>query len=210
MNIFKKITAALACVCFVGASGAMAAETDFRKSEAAPLEVVQVNPEIMRAPETYVTTGVITAIEDGTVIVKGEGHRKQVALIVDRDTYIANGHSGKLRLPMALKIGQKVTAYYSALMTRSMPPQSYASAIVLGSRSEGSASFFQVAQAELAQDGSYITLLNSNHDLIAAVDAAACTDYAKIKKGDKLLLWNSFVTMSLPGQTKADKVIVLP
>lgn len=210
MNILKKITAVLVCACFMGVSSVMAAETGFIKSEAAPLEVVQVNPEIMRAPETYVTTGVVTAIEDGRVIVRGEGHRQQVALIVDRDTYIADGHSGKLRLPMALKIGQQVTAYYSASMTRSMPPQSHASAIVLGYRSEGVASFFQVAQAELAQDGRYITLLNSNHDLIALVNADAYTDYAKIKKGDKLLLWNSFVTMSLPGQTKADKVVVLP
>ena len=132
-----------------------------------------------------------------------------VAAIVDRDTYVVEGANGKLRLPYALKEGQKVTAYYSATMTRSMPPQSHALAIVIED-SEEPASFFEVAQASLAKDGSYVTVLNTNNDVIATIDANACADFAKIKKGDKLLVWSSMMTMSLPAQTHAEKVVVLP
>lgn len=94
-------------------------------------------------------------------------------------------------------------------MTRSMPPQSHALAIVIED-SEEPASFFEVAQASLAKDGSYVTVLNTNNDVIATIDAAACADFAKIKKGDKLLVWSSMMTMSLPAQTHPEKVVVLP
>ena len=76
--------------------------------------------------------------------------------------------------------------------------------------SDGPASFFEVAQASLAKDGSYVTVLNTNNDVIATIDAAACADFAKIKKGDKLLVWSSMMTMSLPAQTHPEKVVVLP
>ena len=96
------------------------------------------------------------------------------------------------------------------MMTRSLPAQSHAYAVIIGEPDEKTAAYFEVAQAALASDGSYVTVLNSNNDLIATVDAKACKDFAKLKKGDKLLLWSSFATMSLPAQTNADKVVVLP
>lgn len=133
-----------------------------------------------------------------------------MAAVVDRDTYVADGRSGKLRLPMALKVGQQVTAYYSANMTRSLPPQSHAMAIVIGAPAEGTAAYYEVVQAALSADGSYVTLLNANNDLIATVDATACNDFAKIKRGDKLLVWYDMMTMSLPAQTNAGRVVVLP
>ena len=51
---------------------------------------------------------------------------------------------------------------------------------------------------------------HTNNDVIATIDAAACADFAKIKKGDKLLVWSSMMTMSLPAQTHPEKVVVLP
>lgn len=202
MKSLKKIALVFSCMALLGAGSAFAADA----AQSSPLDEVQANPEVMRAPGTYVTRGEIVAVENGMYIIKGEGSRNMVAAIVDRDTYVVEGASGKLRLPYALKEGQKVTAYYSATMTRSMPPQSHALAIVI----EEPASFFEVAQASLAKDGSYVTVLNTNNDVIATIDANACADFAKIKKGDKLLVWSSMMTMSLPAQTHADKVIVLP
>lgn len=205
MKSLKKIALVFSCMALLGAGSAFAADA----AQSAPLDEVQANPEIMRAPGTYITRGEIVAVEDGFYVIKGEGSRNMVAAIVDRDTYIVEGASGKLRLPYALKVGQKVTAYYSATMTRSLPPQSHALAIVLED-SEEPASFFEVAQASLAKDGSYVTVLNTNNDVIATIDAAACKDFAKIKKSDKLLVWSSMMTMSLPAQTHAEKVVVLP
>ena len=196
MKSLKKIALVFSCMVLLGAGSAFAADA----AQSSPLDEVQANPEVMRAPGTYVTRGEIVAVENGMYIIKGEGSRNMVAAIVDRDTYVVEGASGKLRLPYA---------YYSATMTRSMPPQSHALAIAIED-SEESASFFEVAQASLAKDGSYVTVLNTNNDVIATIDANACADFAKIKKGDKLLVWSSMMTMSLPAQTHAEKVVVLP
>ena len=196
MKSLKKIALVFSCMALLGAGSAFAADA----AQSSPLDEVQANSEVMRAPGTYVTRGEIVAVENGMYVIKGEGSRNMVAAIVDRDTYVVEGASGKLRLPYALKEGQKVTAYYSATMTRSMPPQSHALAIVIED-SEEPASFFEVAQA---------SVLNTNNDVIATIDANACADFAKIKKGDKLLVWSSMMTMSLPAQTHAEKVVVLP
>lgn len=203
MQALRKIAALAACVCVLGAGSALAAEGVRAVNIASPLDAVQ-------APSIYVTRGEIVAIEDGRYVVKGEGNRKLVAAEVSSATYVVEGTTGKLRFPTALKVGEKVTAYYSSRMTRSLPGQSQAYTMIIGEPGEKTASYFEVAQATLAADGSYMTVLNSNNDLIATVDAKACSDFAKIKKGDKLLLWSSFATMSLPAQTNAERVVILP
>lgn len=206
MKTVKKLSAILACACVLGA-GSVWAE-DRAVENMSPMDAVQVNPEIMRAPVMFMTYGKLVAVEDGRYVVEGEGNLRVVAAEVDRDTYIID-ENAKLRLPYALKVGQTVTVFYSAQTTRSLPAQSHALAIVIGER-EAAPSFIEVAEAKLSADGKSMTVLNNNNDLIATIGSDACKDFAKIKKGDKLLLWSHMVTMSLPGLTNAEKVIILP
>ena len=206
MKILKKVAAVLACSCMLSAGSAWA--EDRAVENMSPMDVVQVNPEIMRTPVMFTTYGKLVAVEDGRYVVEGEGNLRVVAAEVDRDTYIVD-ENAKLRLPYALKVGQTVTVFYSAQTTRSLPAQSHALAIVIGER-ETAPSFIEVAEAKLSADGKSMTVLNNNNDLIATIGSDACKDFAKIKKGDKLLLWSHMVTMSLPGLTNAEKVIILP
>lgn len=206
MKTFKKLSAILACACVLGAGSAWA--EDRAVENMSPMDAVQVNPEIMRAPVMFTTYGKLVAVEDGHYVVEGEGNLRVVAAEVDRDTYIID-ENAKLRLPYVLKVGQTVTVFYSAQTTRSLPAQSHALAIVIGER-EAAPSFIEVAEAKLSADGKSMTVLNNNNDLIATIGSDACKDFAKIKKGDKLLLWSHMVTMSLPGLTNAEKVIILP
>lgn len=206
MKILKKVAAVLACSCMLSAGSAWA--EDRAVENMSPMDVVQVNPEIMRTPVMFTTYGKLVAVEDGRYVVEGEGNLRVVAAEVDRDTYIVD-ENAKLRLPHALKVGQTVTVFYSAQTTRSLPAQSHALAIVIGER-EAAPSFIEVAEAKLSADGKSMTVLNNNNDLIATISSDACKDFAKIKKGDKLLLWSHMVTMSLPGLTNAEKVIILP
>lgn len=206
MKILKKVAAVLACSCVLSAGSAWA--EDRAVENMSPMDAVQVNPEIMRAPVMFMTYGKLVAVEDGRYVVEGEGNLRVVAAEVDRDTYIID-ENAKLRLPYALKVGQTVTVFYSAQTTRSLPAQSHALAIVIGER-EAAPSFIEVAEAKLSADGKSMTVLNNNNDLIATIGSDACKDFAKIKKGDKLLLWSRMVTMSLPGLTNAEKVIILP
>lgn len=206
MKTFKKLSAILACACVLSTGSAWA--EDRAVENMSPMDAVQVNPEIMRAPVMFTTYGKLVAVEDGRYVVEGEGNLRIVAAEVDRDTYIID-ENAKLRLPYALKVGQTVTVFYSAQTTRSLPAQSHALAIVIGER-EAAPSFIEVAEAKLSVDGKSMTVLNNNNDLIATIGSDACKDFAKIKKGDKLLLWSHMVTMSLPGLTNAEKVIILP
>ncbi|WP_293831594.1 hypothetical protein [uncultured Phascolarctobacterium sp.] len=206
MKTFKKLSAILACACVLGAGSAWA--EDRVVENVSPMDEVQVNPEIMRAPVMFTTYGKLVAVEDGRYVVEGEGNLRVVAAEVDRDTYIID-ENAKLRLPYALKVGQTVTVFYSAQTTRSLPAQSHALAIVIGER-EAAPSFIEVAEAKLSADGKSMTVLNNNNDLITTIGSDACKNFAKIKKGDKLLLWSRMVTMSLPGLTNAEKVIILP
>lgn len=207
MQMLKKVAAVLACTCVLGA-GSVFAQRAVVVDNTSPLDEVQANPDIMRAPVLFTTYGKIVAVEDGRYVVKGEGNLRLVAVAVDRDTYVVD-ENAKLRFPSALKVGQTVTVYYSAQTTRSVPAQSHALTFVIGER-ESAPSYIEVAEAKLSADGKTMTVLSSNNDLIITINKAACADFAKIKKGDKLLLWNSIVTMSLPGITNAEKVIVLP
>lgn len=227
MKMLKKVSAILACACVLGA-GSVVMASDFvtlplpqgkpvavgevsgqqTAAEESPLDAVQADPQIMRAPVMFTTYGKIVAVEDGRYVVKGEGNLRFVAAAVDKETYVVDDKA-KLRLPSALKVGQTVTVYYSVRTTRSIPAQSHALAVVIGER-ETAPSFFEVAQAKLSADGKTMTVLNNNNNLIATIGADACADFAKIKKGDKLLLWSRMVTMSLPGITNAEKVVLLP
>lgn len=61
-----------------------------------------------------------------------------------------------------------------------------------------------------SENGESVRLLNSNRDIIVTVSKDVYEDYQNIKEGDRIMAWYSIMTMSLPGQTIATKVIVLP
>lgn len=166
------------------------------------------DPEVMRAPAMQHLNGVIVSVEGRRVEVKDDDGRSVIALL-NRDTYIIDGVKGNLRLPGVLQEGQKVSVYYSSRMTRSLPPQAAAYAIILG-EAKDTPLFFPVDQVQLAEDGKAVRVLNSNNDIIATIDSAACPDYEQILPGDRLLVWTKIITMSLPGQTHADKAVILP
>ena len=173
------------------------------------LEGFTIDQDKLRSPSMLRMSGAITEITDNKVVIRGEGQECVVAL-VGEDTYIVKGEKGKLRSAKELKVGQEVVAYYSARMTRSLPPQAQAYAIVIGDvRKVNVPTFMVVDQVRCAQDGSAVRVLNSTQDIIARIDKHACKDYATIKVGDKLLLWSNVMTMSLPGQTNAEKVVIL-
>lgn len=174
-----------------------------------PMDAFTIAPEKMRAPHMLRMRGHIAEIRDNSVLIKGEGNQSIVAKL-NSDTYIIEGESGKLRMPRALEVGQEVFAYYSAAMTRSLPPQTKAFALVLGSQEEYLPQFFVVDQVQHAADGSFVRVLNSTNDVIATITADACENFADIQTGDKLLVWSRIMTMSLPGLTNAEKAVILP
>lgn len=160
--------------------------------------------------DVMATTGEIIAVDGDKVTVKGDGNYPVATVIVTDKTLLIDGKDGDLKGDRALKKGRKVTAYYSSKMTRSYPPQAEGFAIVFGKNNEKQGKYMHVEKVTSSENGESVRLLNSNRDIIVTVSKNVYEDYQNIKEGDRIMAWYSIMTMSLPGQTNATKVIVLP
>lgn len=160
--------------------------------------------------DVMATTGEIIAVDGDKVTVKGDGNYPVATVIVTDKTLLIDGKDGDLKGDRALKKGRKVTAYYSSKMTRSYPPQAEGFAIVFGKNNEKQGKYMHVEKVTQSENGESVRLLNSNRDIIVTVSKDVYEDYQNIKEGDRIMAWYSIMTMSLPGQTNATKVIVLP
>ena len=136
-------------------------------------------------------------------------NNNELPIVTDK-TLLIDGKDGDLKGDRALKKGRKVTAYYSSKMTRSYPPQAEGFAIVFGKNNEKQGKYMHVEKVTPSENGESVRLLNSNRDIIVTVSKDVYEDYQNIKEGDRIMAWYSIMTMSLPGQTNATKVIVLP
>lgn len=160
--------------------------------------------------DVMATTGEIIAVDGDKVTVKGDGNYPVATVIVTDKTLLIDGKDGDLKGDRALKKGRKVTAYYSSKMTRSYPPQAEGFAIVFGKNNEKQGKYMHVEKVIPTENGESVRLLNSNRDIIVTVSKDVYEDYQNIKEGDRIMAWYSIMTMSLPGQTNAARVIVLP
>lgn len=171
-------------------------------------EPEKVYPSPVR--DVMATTGEIIAVDGDKVTVKGDGNYPVATVIVTDKTLLLDGKDGDIKGDSALRKGRKVTAYYSSKMTRSYPPQAEGFAIVFGKNNEKQGRYMHVEKVIPTEDGEAVRLLNSNRDIIVTVHKDVYEDYNTIKEGDRIMAWYSIMTMSLPGQTNATRVVVLP
>lgn len=87
-----------------------------------PPQTTAVSIEVIS--ETVDFEGEITEItEEGFIIVKAEGDPYGIALIVSEDTQISHEKTKRIYKAEDLEVGMKVSGQHSAMMTRSLPPQ---------------------------------------------------------------------------------------
>ena len=203
MKMFKKVLLLASCATmrFAGSATANAHCCEYNNvcdTKAYQTQAVQ---------DVLFTSGKIVEVNENMIVVKGE-HNIIAAMITD-DTYLLNGKNGKAKKLSSFKVGKEVTVYHSPKMTRSIPAQSAAFAIVLGDSSEKMGKFFKVEEVTMSEDKTYVSVINTNESLIATVDKKANKNFAEIKAGDNLMVWYDMMTMSLPARTNANKVVVL-
>ena len=206
MKMFKRVLLLASCATMLFAGSAMANENIKEVQELPVTKAYQTQA----VRDVLFTTGEILEVNDNVLLIRGEGHHNLVAAVVTDNTYLLNGKNGKAKKLSSFKVGKEVTVYYSPKMTRSIPPQAEAYAVVLGDNSEKVGKFFKVEEATLSEDGTYVTVINTNESLVATIDQKANKNFAEIKAGDNLMLWYDMMTMSLPARTNANKVVVLP
>ena len=205
MKMFKKIFVLASCATMLMAGSAVANAHCCEYNNVCDTKAYQTQA----VQDVLFTTGVILEVQDNLLVIKGEGHHNLVAAVVTENTYLLNGKNGKDKKLSSFKVGKEVTVYYSPKMTRSIPPQAEAYAVVLGDNSEKMGKFFKVEEVTMSEDNTYVSVINTNESLIATVDKKANKNFAEIKAGDNLMVWYDMMTMSLPARTNANKVVIL-
>ena len=203
MKMFKKIFVLASCATMLMAGSAVANAHCCEYNNVCDTKAYQTQA----VQDVLFTSGKIVEVNENMIVVKGE-HNIIAAMITD-DTYLLNGKNGKVKKLSSFKVGKEVTVYHSPKMTRSIPAQSAAFAVVLGDNSEKMGKFFKVEEVTMSEDKTYVSVINTNESLIATVDKKANKNFAEIKAGDNLMVWYDMMTMSLPARTNANKVVVL-
>lgn len=203
MKMFKKIFVLAYCATMLMAGSAVANAHCCEYNNVCDTKAYQTQA----VQDVLFTSGKIVEVNENMIVVKGE-HNIIAAIITD-DTYLLNGKNGKAKKLSSFKVGKEVTVYHSPKMTRSIPAQSAAYAVVLGDNSEKMGKFFKVEEVTMSEDKTYVSVINTNESLIATVDKKANKNFAEIKAGDNLMVWYDMMTMSLPARTNANKVVIL-
>ncbi len=149
----------------------------------------------------------------------GDERFPELTLNISPETVAIDNTTG---LPLnldSLKIGDTIFAYFSEAMTRSIPPQSAATAIIGNiQQNTAPAKFITVGEVSKNNDGS-ITVISEDHQYQITIPADLTLMPYKtkqiitlddIKVGTPLFAWFEFMTLSIPAQATATKVVVLP
>ena len=203
MKMFKKIFVLASCATMFMAGSAVANANNVENKEVPDTKAYQAQT----VEEVLFTTGKIVEVNENMIVVKGE-HNLIAAMITD-ETHLLNGKNGKAKKLSSFKVGKEVSVYHSPKMTRSIPAQTVSYAIVLGNNDEKQGKYFKVDKVTLSEDGSYVSVIDTNHNLIATIDKKACKDFTSIESGDELIVWYNMMTMSLPARTNAQKALIL-
>ena len=203
MKMFKKIFVLASCVTMLMAGSAVANANNVENKDLPVTKAYQAQA----VEEVLFTTGKIIEVNENMIVVKGE-HNLIAAMITD-ETHLLNGKNGKTKKLSSFKVGKEVTVYHSPKMTRSIPAQTVSYAIVLGNNDEKQGKYFKVDKVTLSEDGSYVSVIDTNYNLIATIDKKACKDFTSIESGDELIVWYNMMTMSLPARTNAQKALIL-
>lgn len=225
----KKIAAALlsaSVLCSMGAS-ALAAETqkDSMTTTAEMQEdrLTAARPDTAQSVERGREMGTITAVETeengcGSVTIKKLGENGDLVLNVDADTIVLDSATGNPTGISQLKAGDEIYAFHSPAVTMSLPPQTYAEAIVYNIPEDGmSAMLHTVKQVE--KTGDKTSILVDDGSLYIHVDEKTrvtplrtknIVSLEDIQPGDRIFAWYSVVLESYPAQAYTDKLVLIP
>ena len=120
--------------------------------------------------------------------------------------------------PSDLQVGEGIYVFHSPVETRSLPPQTEAFAVVRNVPMDAGCAWYHEVEAVSRNDGRLTITTDNGGLLIFADEQTKLTRYAgeeavsleDIQAGDRIMAWYSAVTDSLPGQTQATTLMLLP
>lgn len=217
------LSAVLACSSVAFAADATAAETTTPVADntAATETTTTAVPQVKESFRTGSMATVSKINMDGetvsSILVKTTDEQ-DIQLNLSADTLIVNNETGAAAALADIKEGDKIYAYYSKAMTRSLPPQSACELILVGVGENTPASLHEVGTVS-ANDQGMTEVLTADGGMIIRMDDK--TTYAPYKtknivtkadltEGTRFLAWYDIVAMSYPGQAYTQKVVILP
>ena len=161
-------------------------------------------------PKELQMAGSVTGRNGDMITITNDNKKTDsVALHITDDTFVIQNGTGYYLNGFDIREGELVKAWYGPVLTRSLPPQGKADAVIAGEQNERPTfTYFNIGKVEPQEDGS-VRVLNVNESQYVTIFPQVYPDVAELKAGDKMLLWYEFTTMSMPGQATATKAVLL-
>lgn len=188
----------------------------FAEGEAAavngPKLPVDVVSQAQRVIDYATTIGTVQEVGESSILVKNE--QTEIQFNISEDTWLVDGQQG---IPAALRDlqGKEVVVSHSMAMTRSLPPQSYAYAIVIKGDVMPN---YAIVEDVLDNGNGTVRLTTNNGGMWVTVAKEAEIKPLKTKNivtmqdlqpGAEVLLYYDMVALSYPGQAGTDRVVLL-
>ena len=217
------LSAVLACSSVAFAADLAAAETTAPAADntAATETTTTAVPQVKESFRTGSMATVSKINMDGetvsSILVKTTDEQ-EIQLNLSADTLIVNNETGAAAALSDIKEGDKIYAYYSKAMTRSLPPQSACELILVGVGENTPASLHEVGTVSTNEEGMTEVLTADGSMIIRMDDKTTYAPYktknivtkADLTEGTRFLAWYDIVAMSYPGQAYTQKVVILP
>ena len=182
--------------------------------------------ELDQKETTIAMIGTITNIdleEKKVGIAEGEvetNTQDSLEAIISDSSLLIDAQTGRSLQLDELKEDSPVYAFVSPMMTRSIPPQSNAKALIVNiSDSQGGVANYIYALDVKETDSGDLVILNQNADLYLSIpsnvkleklDSSEEVPRDEIKTGSVLIAWYDSVAESYPAQATATRVVVCP
>ena len=161
----------------------------------------------------YATTiGTVQEVGENSILVKND--QTEIQFNLDESTWLVDGQQG---IPVTLQDlqGKEVVVSHSMAMTRSLPPQSYAYAIIVkGDVTPNYAIVEEVADSEIGavrlttnNGGMWVTVAKDAE--IKPLKTKNIVTVQDLQPGAEVILYYDIVALSYPGQAGTDRVVLL-
>ncbi len=161
-------------------------------------------------PKELQISGTVTETSGSMITIKNNSRPfDSVALHITDKTFVLQNGTGYYISGNDIAQNAPANAWYGPKLTRSIPPQGQADAIIAGEQNKRpNFTYFNIGKVEPQEDGS-VRVLNVNESQYVTILPQVYPDAAELKAGDKMLLWYDISTLSMPGQATATKAVLL-
>lgn len=208
----KKIVSTMLALSILSCSSVLAAEVKPTDTSS------NINSEIVT---TLPAQNVIQSLcKDAKITEVGESQLTIETL--DKDTIILNcsintvfidSETGKTIRYSDFKVGDSIRAYHSTIMTRSLPGQTPAIAVIRQTGEKNNCHFMTVSDIERTSKDE-IRVLDENKSVfvtlptqMSVLNSDEKVSSANVNVGDSIVVWYEVVALSMPAQATTDKVV---